>query len=240
MGLGSRAHPLPGRIQIAGVIDQAEADLITASGADMLGFPLGLKDGREDLSIDKAAAIVRALPDHVTAVCITYLDKARDVLNLCARLAVPWVQLHGRISAKEVQQLRASDPDLGIIKSLIVRPGAELLTDVRTFELLVDAFITDTFDAETGRSGATGKTHDWAISREIVRATDLPVVLAGGLTPDNVAEAIANVRPAAVDAHTGVEGRDGRKLQTRIHNFACAASAAFAMLEDHSSGMPRN
>lgn len=221
---------LPGRIQIAGVIDQDDADRIVSAGADMLGFPLGLKDGHADLSVEEAAAIVRKTSSAATSVCITYLDKATDIAALCKRLGIQWAQLHGPIDVSEIQHLKKMDASFGVIKSLIVRPGAEnaLVSEVKAFEPIVDAFITDTFDPVTGRSGATGKTHDWEVSRHLVECTDKPVILAGGLTPDNVAEAIHEVGPAAVDAHTGVESPDGLKSTQKLTAFINAAKSAFA------------
>ena len=215
------AITLPGRIQIAGVIDQADADRIIESGADMLGFPLGLRDGREDLSVEKAARIVEKTSSQATSVCITYLDTATEISALCNTLGVRWVQLHGPLEQTEIERLKASDPKLGIIKSLIVRPGVEnrLMSEVKKFESCVDAFITDTYDPDTGRSGATGKTHDWSISQDLVCNTRLPVILAGGLTPDNVRQAIDEVRPFAVDVHTGVEDGDGLKSRQLLEDF---------------------
>ncbi len=81
----------------------------------------------------------------------------------------------------------------------------------RSLERHVDAIILDTYDPETGRGGATGKTHDWDLSRAIVEAVAAPVILAGGLTPANVAEAVRRVRPWGVDVHTGVEEPDGTR-----------------------------
>jgi phosphoribosylanthranilate isomerase len=92
----------------------------------------------------------------------------------------------------------------------------------------VEAFITDTFNPSTGASGATGLTHDWEVSREIVRVSPRPVILAGGLTPDNVGAAIRAVSPAGVDCHTGVEGADGRKNERLVRRFVEEANRAFS------------
>jgi SAM-dependent methyltransferase len=140
------------------------------------------------------------------------------------------VQLHGPIEISEIQNLKSMDGNLGIIKSLVVQPagGPNLIHEVERLESCVDAFITDTYDPSTGRSGATGMTHKWSISREIVCATERPVILAGGLRPGNIEAAIAAVRPAAVDAHTGVEGRDGRKDADLVAAFVQAAKKAFS------------
>jgi phosphoribosylanthranilate isomerase len=119
-----------------------------------------------------------------------------------------------------------------VIKSLVVglRDPAALEVEAERLAPWVDAFITDTFDPATGATGATGRTHDWSVSRRLVECLPRPVVLAGGLTPENVAEAIRQVRPAGVDSHTGVEGADGRKSRDKVMRFVAAARAAFAAL----------
>jgi phosphoribosylanthranilate isomerase len=139
------------------------------------------------------------------------------------------VQLHGGISIAEIVKLKSLDPDLTVIKSLIVEDNnlAELESSVAAFGPHCDAFITDTYDPATGACGATGKTHDWDISRRLVDLSLRPVILAGGLNPENVRKAIAHVRPAGVDAHTGVEGPDGRKDVALVRAFVREARAAF-------------
>jgi phosphoribosylanthranilate isomerase len=106
----------------------------------------------------------------------------------------------------------------------------DLVAEVTRFHPFVDAFITDTYDPITGRSGATGKTHDWGVSRRLVDLSPKPVILAGGLTPENVRAAVLSVRPAGVDVHTGVEGPEGRKALARVEHFVAEARAAFRLL----------
>lgn len=215
-------------IHVAGVIDEAEAELLIECGVGYLGFPLALAYHQEDLSVDDAAAIVRRHGDRATFFLITYLDKADRILSLCHQLGVAMVQLHGEITTDELGKLRQSPNTPRVLKSLIVRPGnqAALADQVPRYEALVDGFITDTFDPDTGATGATGKTHDWAVSRHLVGLSTKPVILAGGLNPDNVSEAIAAVRPAGVDAHTGLEGPDGRKQRDLVARFVREASQA--------------
>jgi phosphoribosylanthranilate isomerase len=81
-----------------------------------------------------------------------------------------------------------------------------LIDEVRRYEASVDSFITDTFDSVTGASGATGRVHDWEISRRLVASSARPLILAGGLNAGNVRQAIRTVRPAGVDVHTGNRG----------------------------------
>ena len=222
---------MKGVVQIAGIIDLDEAEMVAAAGADFLGFPLRLKDGREDLSEDEAREIIAAIA--TPSVCITYLQRAAEIASLCDALSAPWVQLHAPISRGELRALRASRPDLGIIKSLVVtRDNLQALEqEVIDLSPHVHAFITDTYDPATGRSGATGKTHDWAVSRRLVECSPRPVILAGGLHPENVYDAIVSVKPAGVDAHTGVEAPDGRKDKALIRRFVSEAARGFSALE---------
>jgi len=209
------------RIHVAGVLDLAEAELLVACGYPAIGFPLVLAHHREDLRPEAAAEIVAALGDHARFFLITYLDRAAEIGALCGQLGVDLVQLHGKIDLGELQRLRAGWPAIEVIKSLIVRGdnGAALSREVERYAPWVDAFITDTFDPATGACGATGRTHDWRVSRALVALSPRPIILAGGLTPDNVGEAIRSVQPAGVDVHTGVEGADGRKRADLCRRF---------------------
>ncbi len=216
-------------IQIAGIRNRKEAQMLVEAGVDWLGFPLRLPVHREDITEQDAAKIIRRLPPKHRGVLITYLTGAYEILALCRRLGVAKVQVHGDIPFAELLRLRQSAPGLFIIKSLIVRGEnlAELTAQVATLSPVVDGFITDTHDPATGATGATGKTHDWQISRRLAEISPRPLMLAGGLNPENVAQAIRTVRPAAVDAHTGVEDETGAKCPEKIRRFVAAARAAF-------------
>ena len=123
------------------------------------------------------------------------------------------MQLHAGPTRQLLGELRRIAPDLGIIRSLIIGESepADLAAQARSQKDLVDFFLTDTYDPKTGATGATGKTHDWEISRFLASQIGRPLILAGGLNPSNVRQAILAVRPAGVDTHTGVERPDGRK-----------------------------
>ncbi len=220
---------MSGWIQVAGIRNRAEAGMLVAAGVDWLGFPFHLDVHTEDSTEAAAAEIIAALPAHVRAVLITYLSEAADILDLMQRLGTSWVQLHGPVRVEVAAELRRQQADIGIIKSLVIRPDndPDLETTVSDFAAVVDAFITDTFDPTTGASGATGMTHDWRISRRLVALSPRPVILAGGLTAANVRSAIQCVRPAGVDVHTGVEDRDGRKDVAQVRAFVREARAGF-------------
>jgi len=219
-------------IQIAGIHDLTEANLLLAHGVDWLGLPLRLAHHTEDITEEAAARLIRTIPHAGAAVLITYLTDAVEIGAFCRQLGVSKVQLHNEVSVETLRALKSLAPDLFVIKSLVVRGdnAGTLAENVTQFAPHVDGFITDTYDAETGAMGATGKTHDWRISRRLVEISPKPVILAGGLTPDNVAAAIARVKPAGVDAHTGVEGPSGRKDSKLVQAFVMEARQAFARL----------
>jgi phosphoribosylanthranilate isomerase len=199
-------------------------------GVHFLGFPFALDHHKEDLAVDAAAAITSKLARQADFFLITYLTRAQDIRRLCDFPSVQMVQMHGPTDPNQIQLLKREAPALKVIKSLIVRDdNADLLIDqVQRFEASVDSFITGTFDPETGASGATGKVHNWAVSRKLVESTNRPVILAGGLNAANVRQAIHEVKPAGVDVHTGIEGQDGRKRLDLTTRFVEEATAGFA------------
>lgn len=214
------------RVQIAGVSSLEEALALERLGCDALGFTLRLPTGVHDgLTEARARSIVAALPPFISAVVITYVDNAREAVELCRYVGATVLQLHGEFTTGDLELLRAALPHLKIIRAVPV-VGPEAVDRARALARRVDALILDTYDSSTGRHGATGKTHDWSISRRIVEAVRVPVILAGGLTAANVGDAIAAVRPWGVDVHTGVEDEDGRRSLDKMTAFLRAARNA--------------
>jgi phosphoribosylanthranilate isomerase len=217
-------------VQVAGVKNLAEAQMLAACGATHIGLPLRLPVHTPDVSEAEAKDIVRGLAGAARTVLITYLTSARETLELCRYLGVDGVQLHGGMPLAEVWRLREAAPGLFIIKSLVVGTAGEghLLAEAQAHTRAVDAFLTDSYDPASGATGATGKAHDWAVSRRLAQALAKPLILAGGLTPDNVARAIEAVRPAGVDAHTGLENASGDKDESLVRRFVAEAGKALA------------
>lgn len=213
-------------IQIAGVIDQAEADLLIDCGVKFIGFPLRLPVNKEDILENEAKKIISTFPKDINAVLITYLNKAKDIFELSEFLGTNYVQIHGDINIDELIILKGKNRKIKILKSIVVGKD-DVDYSLKTFSNYVDFFITDTFDPKSGASGATGKTHNWDISKSIVEKSSLPVILAGGLNHKNVAEAIKHVKPIGVDVHTGVENNSGRKSRELLIKFVSEAEKAF-------------
>jgi len=219
-------------IQVAGIIDKEEAIMLMQYGVDYLGFPLKLPVNKEDLTEGEAIEVIKIITPPHRAVLITYLNKADEIISFCDKLNLNVVQLHGKISKEELIKTKSLRPDLEIIKSLVVADNNydELEKTVYTLSEWIDAYITDTFDPSTGASGATGKTHDWSISKKLVMLSPRPVIIAGGLNPSNVRQAILEINPAGVDVHTGVEAPDGRKSDDLVKKFIDETKKGFALI----------
>jgi phosphoribosylanthranilate isomerase len=215
-----------------------EARMLLEAGVDWLGFPLRLEFHPEDMPADDAGNIIKSLGIEDRAVLITYLQDADQIAGLAARLGCRRVQLHGDVTVSETIRLKTAARKLYLIKALVIKPGdpGGLLGIARAFEPHVDAFITDTWDPQTGARGATGKTHDWDSSRRIVGSTSRPVILAGGLNPANVGQAIREVGPAGVDVHTGVETPGGMKDPLLVRAFVEESRRALALLKRNDPG----
>lgn len=216
-------------IQVAGIIDQQEAELIIETGVKYLGFPLRLPINKEDLSESESKKIISKFLPPTYGVAISYSNTALQAIELCNKIGSKIIQLHGPISISEIKIIRELEPKITIIKSLVIKQNneEELAKSIKKLEPFVDAFITDTFNPITGASGATGKKHDWDISKRFVSLSSKPLILAGGLNPDNVYDGILKVKPAGVDVHTGVEDNSGRKDKRLLRKFVEEATIAF-------------
>jgi phosphoribosylanthranilate isomerase len=216
-------------IQAAGVRSLEDARTLCDSGFRFIGFPLRLSYHTQDISEKETKEIIAKLPRNVHPVLITYETALDQLINLIQYLDVKIIQIHADIEPVVLEQLKSSLPDLNIIKSLIVKEDNldELKAQVNEFTSFADAFITDTYDFVTGACGATGKTHNWKISRKLVEFSLKPVILAGGLTTQNVAKAITMVEPAGVDVHTGIEDAEGFKEPELCRRFVKRAIKSF-------------
>lgn len=194
-------------VKICGITRVEDALAAARHGAHAIGLVFYRPSPRY-VEPDAAAAIVRALPPFVTPVGL-FVDAGEDeVRSVAARSEVRLLQFHGAESAEFCARF-----DLPYLKALRVRPGVDLLQYARDFHsakaLLLDAF-------QEGLHGGTGAVFDWNL---IPRALPLPIVLSGGLTPENVSDAIRRVQPCAVDVSSGVEAGKGIKDASLIAAF---------------------
>lgn len=203
-------------VKICGITNTADAQLVVDSGADLLGMIVDVPvETPRKIRIDEAEEIAKEIGDAVDIVVVLCPRSVEEVKKVVRMIEPFGVQLHGFESNALLKSLREELPDVNVIKTVHVAENGTL-HGVMPEEDSVDFILLDTF---SGRSGGTGKTHRWDISREIVERSTVPVILSGGLTPENVAEAIKAVNPYGVDVASGVESSGGRKSKGKVSQF---------------------
>ncbi|WP_240664690.1 phosphoribosylanthranilate isomerase [Methanosarcina sp. MSH10X1] len=222
------------RIKICGIKRVEDAIMAAYCGADAIGLVVGQKHNSDDfIDKDLAQKIVKECPPYISPVLVTELDDAEEISNLAHKIGVTSIQLHSDCTVDSIISLRKILPHIKIIKNFHVN-GFEVIQAMKPFESVVDAFILDTLDLANDKVGGTGLVHDWNISRSIVKKISKPVLLAGGLTPENVGEAIRFVKPFGVDASSGLKDCDGFKDEIKLINFICSAKYEFFKVRDPS------
>jgi phosphoribosylanthranilate isomerase len=198
------------RIKICGITNLDDARAAIDAGADALGFILYEKSKRF-IAIERAIEIVDALPPFVTTVAVT-VDATREFSNLGYRKQLKCfnvAQLHGH---ETPVHCRAVGKYLPVIKAL---PADQALA-IPPNMYPVSAFLLDTPSPD---HGGTGRSFDWNLAVDFKQRTKKPLILSGGLNPENVAEAIRAVQPYAVDVSSGVESSPGRKDHAKLRDF---------------------
>jgi phosphoribosylanthranilate isomerase len=206
------------RIKICGITNPNDANVCCSLGADALGFNFYSKSPR---AIAPAAAkkIIAHLPPFVQAAGIFVTGKATQMVHLARFTNVAIIQLHGDQLEAHVRSCAKHFP---VIKAFRAGPGFGL-EQIKPYKC-ASAILFDAGAGETGQFGGTGKTTDWQLAREAARAH--LIILAGGLTPQNVGAAIRFVRPYAVDVASGVESRPGKKDRGKLREFFAEVARA--------------
>jgi len=209
------------RVKICGITNLADAKAALDLGADALGFNFYEKSVRNIAPAD-AYNITRALPDKIEAAGVFVNWSPDAVIALARAVDLDTVQLHGD---EPPATARAVAKYFDVTKALRVGKGFRLAS-LRPFQSSVRAFLFDA--AKSGEYGGTGQRTDWAIARRAAKTHR--IILAGGLTPENVAEAILTVRPYVVDVASGVESRPGKKDRAKLRAFFSEVSRANSQL----------
>jgi phosphoribosylanthranilate isomerase len=202
------------RVKICGITRIEDLNAACSAGADALGFVFHAPSPR-NLNIEQAAGLVKALPPFVQSVGL-FVDAESDFVKAVLK-AVPldMLQFHGDESPEFCGQFGRP-----YIKAIRVREGVDLVKYTAEYDdargLLLDAYVP-------GMPGGTGERFDWSL---IPAGLSKPLVLSGGLTPDNVAEAVRQVKPWAVDVSSGVEQAKGIKDAARVAAFIQGAKHA--------------
>ncbi len=188
------------RVKICGITNLEDALLATEMGTDALGFIFA--ESPRQISPIKAKEIIRSLPPLVKSVGVFVNEEPVRIKEIKTLCGFDLIQLHGDESPDLCRDLMPHT-----IKAFRIRNDTDLL-NIKEYKGVVRAILLDTF--QKGKAGGTGKTFDWSLAVK-AKETGIPVILAGGLGPENIEEAITTVRSYAVDVNSGIEERPGKK-----------------------------
>jgi len=200
------------KIKVCGIMNRAELMQAVLAGADGVGFIVEIDSSRHRLSAQEAADLIKQVPLFTNSVAVIAPEDVEGAVQLAELTGADVLQVHGSLSAADLAELKGR-----ITQKLVatVASGSSL-NEIKNYAASADAVLLDTFS--NGKLGGSGAVHDWNKSAAIVESLKVPVILAGGLNPGNVAAAIAKVGPYAVDASSGLE-TDGKKDSEKIFSF---------------------
>jgi phosphoribosylanthranilate isomerase len=206
---------------------------ISAIGVDHIGVLVGDGTFPREQSVATAAAIAASIPPPAKFTAL-FLSDDLSLIERWVRELRPGILHLGAaaelLGPRQAAALKSAFPDTPIMRSVPV-VGDESIAIAQSYDGIADLLLLDSHRASDRQIGALGVTHDWTISRRIVEAVRMPVILAGGLGPDNVAAAIRAVRPAGVDSKTRTDRADGSHAKDleqvrRFHEAARHAAGA--------------
>ncbi|MBJ3785684.1 phosphoribosylanthranilate isomerase [Devosia sediminis] len=208
-------------VKICGIKTYDMLDVAIAAGADMVGFMHFPRSPRH-VSIDELGGLISAARGRIES-CVVLVNPDNSSVAEVAALGPDWIQLHGPETPHRVEAIRA-EAGVEIMKALPIG-AAEDVAHVADFTEVADRVLLDAKPPKgADRPGGLGESFDWSLLKALDPA--IPFMLSGGLTPDNVAEAIRSVRPLGVDVSSGVERAPGVKDRRLIEAFIRNARAA--------------
>jgi len=203
------------RVKICGITSLTDLNIAVEAGADAIGMIVDVPESPRNISIDQAKKLIKATPIFVDTVVVTVPEDINHLVKLNQELKPRVLQVHGlEISYKKIRDKLLYVQLFGAIR---VKPSLKI-EDVIKFTSFLDAILLDSY--VPGKKGGSGVTHDWEISKRIKKAiAPTPLILAGGLSPENIKKAINTVKPSAVDVSSGVEASPGIKDRDKVFEF---------------------
>ena len=214
------------RVKICGMKSAQDIELAVSCGADAVGFITDVPvETPRKIDLNTAAGLISKVPLFVDTVLVIMPNDAKHALKMIGAAKPDVVQIHNNFGVDELEIIR-NNTATGIVKTISIPTNIKNSADTidavvkqvndLTDRGLVDGILLDSSAA--GKVGGTGAVHDWSVSRVVVEAVDVPIILAGGLNPDNVGDAVKSVLPYAVDTASGIE-TNGMKDEKKICRF---------------------
>lgn len=207
------------RVKICCIASREEARLAVECGASAVGLVSQMPSGPGVIAEELIAEIAARVPPTVATFLLTCKQDARSIIEQQRRCRVNTIQLCDRVAPDVYTELRAELPGVALVQVVHVA-GEESLDEALAVAPRVDALLLDSGNQTLAvkELGGTGRTHDWRVSRRIRDAVEVPVFLAGGLRPENVAEAVETVRPFGLDVCSGVR-RESKLDAEKLRRF---------------------
>jgi len=206
------------KVKICGIKTERDLDMALIAGADAVGFITEVPvDSPRKISLTEASRLISKVPVFVASVLVIMPENAEQAIHMVRTARPTAVQIHNSLGTQELKKIK--DTGVKLIKTIPVTRNADakiLVKQVRELHGVADAVLLDTALGE--KTGGTGVPHNWEISSEVVLSSGIPVILAGGLSPENISNAVRSVRPYAVDTASGVEN-EGRKDEKKVMAF---------------------
>ncbi len=200
------------RVKVCGITNERDLEDAVSAGTDAVGFIVDVRSSPRSISIDRARELMKKVPIFVSRIAVTVLEDLDRLITIENELKPEYIQIHGnRDHSREVLN------NARLIKAIALkstRSMKDILDNLEDFDaILIDSYIE-------GKHGGTGIVNDFEICKK-VRETiyPKPLILAGGLNPDNVEEAVRIVKPFAVDVCSGVESSPGIKDRKKLFDF---------------------
>jgi phosphoribosylanthranilate isomerase len=203
------------KVKICGLTNLEDALTAIKAGADVLGFIL-YPESKRFIKVKDVRKITSELPPFVIKAGVFVNEDPRNVLEILSYAYLDFAQLHGDETPEECEYIGANR----VIKVFRLKEIGEV-EKIEPYIGKIRAILLDTYSKDS--YGGTGKTFNWEIAKAVKERFDIPVILSGGLNPENVAEAIKEVNPYAVDVSSGVETEPGKKDHKKVKAFVKAA-----------------
>lgn len=204
------------KVKVCGITREEDLEMVCNMGVDAVGFVVNVPSSPRNLSVEKAKQLIKRVPIFVKSVLVIVPQSEEEILNFCKSLRPDIIQVHmGK--PWNLTYLREEMPNTPIVGAVTVKSREALNVAVEEAKFF-DAVLVDSYSSVS--PGGTGMVHDWSVSKLIRESIHpKPLILAGGLNPQNVKEAVKTVKPYAVDVSTGVELKPGVKDIEKVASF---------------------
>lgn len=206
-------------IQMAGIRNVKDAIMCVECGVNIIGLLVGQAHTSDDFITKELARDIKSvLPQGIKTTLITHLEVASEIIEIASFIDVDYIQLHSHLPEREVEKIRDALPDKKLLRLIHIDTNGKLITDISQIKF-VDFYFTDSINLKTNQVGGTGLTHNLDTDKKLIDSLDKPVFIAGGLTPENVANAVKYCKPYGVDVNSGCRAEDGSRDRIKVINF---------------------